>query len=70
MNLDGGYTCVLNIDTPPTNGSVYISTTGQDVVYTPNSGFDGTDTFVYTACDAEYDRDTATVTVTVRPVTP
>ncbi|MGC1515688.1 MAG: gliding motility-associated C-terminal domain-containing protein, partial [Maribacter sp.] len=33
--------------------------------YTPNDGFEGTDTFEYTVCDAEGTCDTATVTITV-----
>ncbi len=36
--------------TPPTNGSVTIDTDG-DIIYTPNPGFIGTDSFVYEICD-------------------
>ena len=49
--------------TQPTNGTV--TQVGDDLVYTPNSGFTGTDTFIYTICDND-GCDTATVTVTVQ----
>ena len=65
-DLDGGaYTCVRNIVTDPANGSLEISTTGQHIIYKPYDNFTGTDTFVYTACDADGDLATATVTVNV-----
>jgi sugar lactone lactonase YvrE len=38
------------------------------VTYTPDAGFGGTDTFVYTLTDDDGDEDTATVTVTVDPL--
>ncbi|MGB1310731.1 MAG: Ig-like domain-containing protein, partial [Leucothrix sp.] len=66
VNLDGGYTCVLSIPDEPDNGFVVISNNGQDIVYTPNNNFIGSDSFTYTACDSEGDRDDATVTVAVR----
>ncbi|WP_019503124.1 Ig-like domain-containing protein, partial [Pseudanabaena sp. PCC 6802] len=59
--------------TPGTNGSTSISTNGTTsptddvVVYTPNSGFTGTDSFAYTISDGMGGLDTATVTVTVNP---
>ncbi len=59
--------------TPGTNGSTSISTNGTTsptddvVVYTPNSGFTGTDSFTYTISDGMGGLDTATVTVTVNP---
>jgi hypothetical protein len=54
--------------TPPTNGSVTISTDG-DIIYTPNPGFIGTDTFVYQVCDngTPVLCDQTTVTITVLP---
>ncbi|PIB29897.1 Ig-like domain-containing protein [Maribacter sp. 4G9] len=58
--------------TQPTNGTVEINDGGtpdditDDVLmYTPDSGFNGTDTFEYTVCDTEGNCDTATVTITV-----
>ena len=46
-----------------TNGSV--TNNGNDVTYTPNSGFTGADSFNYTISDGNGGTDTATVTVTV-----
>ncbi len=48
------------------NGSV--SHTDSTVIYTPTSGFNGTDSFTYTVIDGLGGSDTATVTVTVNPV--
>jgi large repetitive protein len=54
--------------TPPTNGTVVINSNGN-IVYTPNPGFEGTDTFIYEICDdgTPVLCDQATVTVTVIP---
>lgn len=38
---------------------------GDQVIYTPNAGFTGTDSFSYTVSDGNGGSDTATVTVTV-----
>ncbi|ASV31309.1 Ig-like domain-containing protein [Maribacter cobaltidurans] len=58
--------------TQPTNGIVEINDGGTPdditddiLVYTPDSGFNGTDSFEYTVCDTEGNCDTATVTITV-----
>jgi hypothetical protein len=58
----------LSVDsvTQGSNGSV--STNGSTVVYTPNPGFSGTDTFTYTISDGNGGFDTAAVTVTVNGV--
>jgi VCBS repeat-containing protein len=55
----------LTVDsvTQGTHGSVINN--GDDVTYTPDSGFSGTDSFTYTASDNNGGTDTATVTVTV-----
>uniref|UniRef100_UPI002FDFB0D0 collagen-binding domain-containing protein n=1 Tax=Polaribacter sp. P097 TaxID=3117398 RepID=UPI002FDFB0D0 len=42
--------------------------TDDTILYTPNSGFTGNDTFNYTITDANGDTSTATVTVTVNTV--
>ena len=47
------------------NGTVTFNS--DDVTYTPNADFNGTDTFTYTISDGEFTA-TATVTVTVDPV--
>ncbi|MEE8603270.1 Ig-like domain-containing protein, partial [Euzebya tangerina] len=48
----------------PANGTVEIGPDGQ-LIYTPNEGFVGTDTFVYEITDEGGNTTTATVTVTV-----
>ncbi|SFJ63362.1 SprB repeat-containing protein, partial [Olleya namhaensis] len=64
---DGDTITVTNTTTPD-NGTVTISPTGE-IIYTPNDGFIGEDTFTYTICDDANPAlcDTATVTVTVQP---
>ncbi|WP_257669673.1 Ig-like domain-containing protein [Parapedobacter tibetensis] len=60
----------VTIVTPPTNGTVTVNTDGT-VVYTPNPGFIGEDTFTYTVEDENGNpSNTATVVVqvTARPV--
>jgi hypothetical protein len=49
----------------PLNGTVELS--GDQVVYTPHTGFSGTDTFTYRVSDEKLVSDEATVTVTVTP---
>lgn len=58
--------------TSPSNGTVVLNDNGtvdnpsdDDITYTPNSGFTGTDSFEYTVCDADGNCDTATITVLV-----
>ena len=48
--------------TEPKHGTVKKS--GEKLVYTPNDGFSGDDSFNYTISDGE-DEDSATVTITV-----
>lgn len=62
-NLDP--TSVQVIDQPD-NGSVICNNTGV-CTYTPNAGFNGTDTFRYVVCDTQDACDNATVTITVNP---
>ncbi|MBU0595117.1 tandem-95 repeat protein, partial [Candidatus Bipolaricaulota bacterium] len=50
----------------PENGDV--DNNGTDVTYTPDPGFNGTDTFTYTISDGHGGNATATVTVTVTAV--
>lgn len=53
--------------TGPANGTVSLNTDGS-YVYTPNSGFTGTDSFTYQVCDnsSPAQCDTGTVTIEVR----
>lgn len=60
--------------TDPANGSVTVVDNGtpddpsdDSVVYTPDPGFNGTDSFTYTLCDTAGNCSTATVTVVVNP---
>ena len=46
------------------NGTTVINPNGT-IRYTPNAGFDGTDSFIYTLSDGKGGTDTATVNVTV-----
>ena len=50
--------------TDPASGTTVIGA-GGTVVYTPDAGFRGTDTFMYTVRDVDNQSGTATVTVTV-----
>ncbi len=61
----------LTVDsvTQGANGSVVIDTVTGNPIYTPNTGFSGTDSFTYTVRDADGAvSNTATVTVTVTAV--
>ncbi len=57
---------VIESVTDPVNGSAVSD--GTDVVYTPDPGFSGTDSFQYMLSDGNGGSDTGTVTVTVLPV--
>jgi VCBS repeat-containing protein len=52
--------------TTPDNGLVEI--VGDELVYTPNPGFDGVDTFTYTISDGRGGTSSATVFIAVTPV--
>jgi hypothetical protein len=54
-------------NTDPDNGEVTVDSDGS-FEYTPDPGFNGVDTFEYTAEDADDDTDPATVRITVEPV--
>lgn len=56
---------VLTIATPPTNGTATVKGDSA-VVYTPNSGFCGTDVLTYQICDAPGSCATATVTFNIK----
>ncbi|WP_197505836.1 tandem-95 repeat protein [Urechidicola croceus] len=53
--------------TPPANGSISIDPVTGEIIYTPNEGFIGVDSFEYQVCDNDGQCDTATVTITVSP---
>lgn len=54
---------IFNIQTNPSNG--ILSGIAPDLVYTPNSGFIGIDSFTFLANDGTYDSNIATVTIQV-----
>jgi outer membrane protein OmpA-like peptidoglycan-associated protein len=58
-----GDTLTITGTTAPANGTVSI--VNGEIVYTPNAGFTGTDTFTYTVSDGNGHETTASVTVTV-----
>ena len=58
-----GDTLVVESVTQPMNGST--TTSGNDVTYTPNPGFEGNDSFTYTISDGNGGFDDASVEVTV-----
>jgi len=61
-DIFGGAGSITGIATDPANGSVSIS--GDNILYTPNADFFGTDTFEYSATDGTFS-GTALVTVSV-----
>ncbi|MDH3539411.1 MAG: Ig-like domain-containing protein, partial [Acidimicrobiia bacterium] len=55
------------VTTPPVNGTATANGDGT-FTYTPDSDYNGPDTFTYTVCDSGGLCDTATVSVTVDPI--
>ena len=66
LGNDDADAAITRIVSAPSNGSATI-VNGQ-IVYNPNAGFSGTDTFTYEVQDPQGNKTTATVTVTVKPV--
>ncbi|PKP15472.1 MAG: hypothetical protein CVU07_09990, partial [Bacteroidetes bacterium HGW-Bacteroidetes-23] len=69
---DGPNSSAIVVTEQPANGTATVNDNGTPndptddiIVYIPNPGFDGSDSFVYQICDSNGDCDTATVTVTV-----
>lgn len=67
LNITGQATSVA-VATPPSHGTVTII--GTSVTYTPNAGYSGTDSFTYTATNANgtSPAGTATIVVNAAPV--
>jgi len=63
---DRGTRLTATLDAAPQHGTVELARDGS-YVYTPRDGFSGTDSFTYTATDAEGQTATGLVTVTVLP---
>jgi Bacterial Ig domain len=62
LDNDLGAQSITGVSTPA-NGSASVS--GSDVLYTPNPGYDGVDSFTYTITDGQGLYSSATVTVDV-----
>ena len=56
---------ITSVGTPSGGGSVVIAQDGQSVIYTPQAGFLGSETFTYTISDGNGGTDTATANVNV-----
>lgn len=63
---DGGN--IFNIETLPGNGTIEFAEDGS-FIYTPKDNYHGDDSFSYTLTDADGDTSTATVDITIIPVT-
>ncbi len=63
-DADGDGLQIISVSTP-SNGTVGIA--GDQVTYTPNADFTGTDTFIYTVDDGFGGQQSANVTITVAP---
>jgi hypothetical protein len=61
-----GDTLTIQSLSAPANGTAVLNP-DKTITYTPNAGFVGTDTFLYTITDGHGETDTATVTVVVAP---
>ncbi len=59
---------IVSIHTQPTNGSVSVDATQKQVTYTPNSNYNGMDSFEYTVCDEEGGCSNQTVEITINPI--
>ena len=66
-DVDSGDDLTYSVVETPTNGTLG-SISGNQIIYTPNQDFNGTDSFTYKANDGTVDSNTATVTITVNPV--
>lgn len=61
-----GDTLTFTVATPPANG--ILSGTSPDFTYTPESDFNGSDSFTYSANDGTANSNTATVNITINPI--
>ncbi|MBF4601095.1 tandem-95 repeat protein [Frigoribacterium sp. VKM Ac-1396] len=66
LSNDSGTGLTAVLDGAPRHGDVTVAKDGS-YVYTPATGFSGTDTFTYTATDAEGQKSTGIVTIVVVP---
>ncbi|ROS51377.1 S-layer family protein [Frigoribacterium sp. PhB24] len=66
LSNDSGTGLTATLDGTPRHGDVTVAKDGS-YVYTPAKGFSGTDSFTYTATDAEKQTSTGIVTIVVLP---
>jgi len=66
-SLSGPSASTLDVVTGPAHGSV--STSGLTFIYSPQAGYSGSDSFVYTATGAGGTSSSATIDITVTPPT-
>jgi VCBS repeat-containing protein len=62
-----GHPLTANLVTGPAHGSLTLNADGS-FSYTPDSNFNGTDTFTYVANDGRDDSNVATVSITINPI--
>ncbi len=67
-DIDGDTLSVQSVS-DPAGGSTTVTADGK-ILYTPDAGFNGTDTFTYTISDGHSGTATANVTVTVKSAAP
>jgi hypothetical protein len=68
-DANGDALSVGQVSNLPSNGSIVVNA-NNTITYTPNTGFEGTDSFTYIATDGGLNSNTATVTITVdAPIT-
>jgi hypothetical protein len=65
-DADNDTLTITNIQ-QPANGTAVVSSNGLGIIYTPNAGFTGTETFNYTISDGKGHTATAMETVKVNP---
>ncbi|MDF3026439.1 MAG: outer rane adhesin like protein [Fluviicola sp.] len=60
----------VTVVTPPSNGTVTVDPVTGEITYTPDSGFSGNDTLIYSICDTGMPVlcDTALLIITVNPI--
>jgi hypothetical protein len=63
LSLSGGTPTTLAITTPATHGTATVN--GTTIIYTPNAGYAGPDSFAYTATNGAGTSAPATVSITV-----
>ncbi len=66
-DIDPGTTLTYSIVSGPTNGTLG-TISGNQVTYTPNAHYFGSDSFTFKANDGTYDSNTSTVSITINDV--